>query len=217
MRVVVADDAVLLREGILRILADDAITVTAVVGTAEALLDHVAEAAPELAIVDIRMPPTFTDEGLRAARIIREHHPATAVLLLSQHVQVGGALDLFTADAGGLGYLLKDRIIDIDDFLAAVRRVAAGGSVLDPIVIRALVERRSPSGALAALSGREREVLSLMAQGLSNAAVAARLFVGLRTVETHVNSVFTKLGLPPTPDEHRRVRAVVAYLNGERP
>ncbi|WP_250291137.1 response regulator transcription factor [Frankia sp. CiP1_Cm_nod1] len=143
-----------------------------------------------------------------------EHHPATAVLLLSQHVQVGGALDLFTADAGGLGYLLKDRIIEIDDFLASIRRIAAGGSVLDPIVIRALVERRAPASALAALSERERDVLGLMAQGLSNTAIAARLVVGLRTVETHVASVFTRLGLLPTPDEHRRVRAVVTYLNG---
>jgi DNA-binding NarL/FixJ family response regulator len=217
MRVAIADDAVLLREGIGRILTDDAITVSAVVGDADALLAHVAGTSPDLAIVDIRMPPTFTDEGLRAARAIRAHHPATAVLLLSQHVQVGGALDLFTADAGGLGYLLKDRIIEIDDFLASIRRIAAGGSVLDPIVIRALVERRSPGGALSALSGRERDVLSLMAQGLSNTAIAARLIVGLRTVETHVTSVFTKLGLLPTADEHRRVRAVITYLNGNHP
>ena len=214
VRVVLADDAVLLREGILRILADDGITVCAVVGDAPALLDQVARTAPDLAIVDIRMPPTFTDEGLRAARTIRTDHPSTAVLLLSQHVQVGGALDLFTSDAGGLGYLLKDRIIEIDEFLASIRRVAAGGCVLDPIVIRALVERRSPTDALASLSDRERDVLSLMAQGLSNTAIATYLVLGLRTVETHVASVFTKLGLLPTQDEHRRVRAVVTFLNG---
>jgi len=213
MRVVLADDAVLLREGIHRILTDDGITVSAAVGDVDALLDHVAAAAPDLAVIDIRMPPTFTDEGLRAARTVRERHPGTAVLLLSQHVQVGGALDLFTTDASGLGYLLKDRIIEIDDFLAAIRRVAAGGSVIDPIVIRALVERRSPTDTLGLLSDREREVLSLMAQGLSNPAIATRLFVGLRTIETHVASVFTKLGLLPTPDEHRRVRAVITYLN----
>ncbi|MGF7235138.1 MAG: response regulator [Frankia sp.] len=213
MRVVLADDAVLLREGIARILADEGITVTAVVGDVDALLDHIADAAPDLAIVDIRMPPTFTDEGLRAARTVRERHPATAVLLLSQHVQVGGALDLFAAGAGGLGYLLKDRVIEIDDFVASLRRVAAGGSVIDPIVIRALVERRSPTDPLAALSDRERDVLTLMAQGLSNPAIASRLYVGLRTIETHVASVFTKLGLLPTPDEHRRVRAVITYLN----
>nr|WP_041261589.1 response regulator transcription factor [Pseudofrankia inefficax] len=214
MRVVIADDAMLLREGVLRILADDQITVTGVVGDPESLLDHVAREAPDLAIVDIRMPPTFTDEGLRAARAIRADHPGTAVLLLSQHVQVGGALDLFTAGAGGLGYLLKDRVIEIDDFLAAVRRVAAGGSVVDPVVIRALVQRRSGLGAGATLSDRERDVLSLMAQGLSNGAIAARLVVSLRTVETHVASIFTKLGLLPTPEEHRRVRAVITYLNG---
>ncbi|MBL7487755.1 response regulator transcription factor [Frankia sp. AgB1.9] len=214
MRVVIADDAVLLREGVLRILADDRITVTGVVGDPDSLLDHVAREAPDLAIVDIRMPPTFTDEGLRAARAIRADHPGTAVLLLSQHVQVGGALDLFTAGAGGLGYLLKDRVIEIDDFLAAVRRVAAGGSVVDPVVIRALVQRRSPLGAGATLSERERDVLSLMAQGLSNGAIAARLVVSLRTVETHVASIFTKLGLLPTAEEHRRVRAVITYLNG---
>ncbi|MDT3440285.1 response regulator transcription factor [Pseudofrankia sp. BMG5.37] len=212
-RVVVADDAVLLREGVLRILADDQITVTGVVGEPDSLLDHVAREAPDLAIVDIRMPPTFTDEGLRAARAIRATHPGTAVLLLSQHVQVGGALDLFSDGAGGLGYLLKDRVIEIDDFLAAVRRVAAGGSVVDPVVIRALVQRRSPVGTVATLSDREREVLSLMAQGLSNTAIAARLVVSLRTVETHVASIFTRLGLLPAADENRRVRAVITYLN----
>jgi DNA-binding NarL/FixJ family response regulator len=216
VRVVVADDSVLLREGVLRILTTDGLTASGV-GDAAALLDHVAAQAPELAIVDIRMPPSFTDEGLRAARAIRTRHPATAVLLLSQHVQVGGALDLFVDDTGGgLGYLLKDRIIEIDDFLDAVRRVARGGSVLDPIVVRALIQRRSPADPLARLSDREREVLALMAHGLSNHGIAARLVLSLRTVESHVASVFTGLGLLPAQDEHRRVQAVVTYLKGER-
>jgi len=216
MRVALADDSALLREGIARILADDGITVTAAVADGPTLLTHLAHRAadaPDLAILDIRMPPTFSDEGLRAARLIRQRHPGTAILLLSQHVQVGGVLDLFTRDAAGLGYLLKDRIIEIDDFLAAVRRTAAGGCAIDPAVVRALVERRGAAEALDALSERELEVLRLMAEGLSNSAIAGRIVISIRTVETHVASIFTKLGLLPTPEEHRRVRAVLLYLN----
>ncbi|HWG72461.1 MAG TPA: response regulator transcription factor [Acidimicrobiales bacterium] len=207
-----ADDAVLLREGLVRILAEDDLEVVGAVGDVDALLACVDHTRPDLAIIDVRMPPTFTDEGVRAAREIRERYPTMGVLLLSQHVHAGGALRLFDSDAGGLGYLLKDRVLEIDEFLSAVRRVGTGGTAVDPLVIAALVRRGAPDTPLAVLSDREREVLSMMAEGLSNAAIAERLVVGQRTVETHINSIFTKLGLLPTAVEHRRVRAVVTYL-----
>jgi DNA-binding NarL/FixJ family response regulator len=212
MRIAVADDAVLLREGLVRILAEDDLEVVGAVGDVDALLACVDHTRPDLAIIDVRMPPTFTDEGVRAAREIRERYPTMGVLLLSQHVHAGGALRLFDSDAGGLGYLLKDRVLEIDEFLSAVRRVGTGGTAVDPLVIAALVRRGAPDTPLAVLSDREREVLSMMAEGLSNAAIAERLVVGQRTVETHINSIFTKLGLLPTAVEHRRVRAVVTYL-----
>lgn len=212
MRIVVADDSVLLREGLVRILTDEGFEIVAVASDEESALAAVAGTRPDLLVLDVRMPPTFSDEGVRVARRVRELHPTTAVLLLSQHIHVGGALELFENERGGLGYLLKDRVIDIDGFLDAVRRVAGGGSVIDPVVVQALVTRRDPSAPLDGLTARERDVLALMAEGLSNAAVATRLVVSLRTVETHVNSVFLKLDLPPTTEEHRRVRAVVAYL-----
>jgi len=212
MRVVLADDALLLREGLQRILVADGFDVVAAVGDGPALLSAVTAEQPDLAIVDVRMPPTFTDEGIHAARQIRKDHPEVGVLLLSQHVHVGGALELFQANAQGLGYLLKDRVLEIDDFLSAVRRVGSGGSAMDPIVIQALVQRNANDDPLADLSDREREVLALMAEGVSNPAIAQRLVVSPRTVETHVASIFAKLGLIPTTEEHRRVRAVVTYL-----
>jgi DNA-binding NarL/FixJ family response regulator len=209
---VVAEDSVLLREGLVRVLAEDGFDVVGVAQDEASALAVVAATKPDVAILDVRMPPSFSDEGIRTARQIRADHPGTAVLLLSQHVHVGGALELFDQGRGGLGYLLKDRIIEIDGFLDALRRVAEGGSVLDPAVVQALVSRRDPAQPLDALTARELDVLALMAEGLSNGAVAARLVVSLRTVETHVNNVFLKLHLTPTTEEHRRVRAVVAYL-----
>lgn len=212
MRVAVADDAVLLRAGLGRILAEDGFDVVGAVGDVDSLLDCIEQTRPDLAIVDVRMPPTFTDEGIRAAKEIRARFPGVGVLLLSQHVHAGGALELFQADAEGLGYLLKDRVLEIDEFLSAVRRVGNGGTAVDPLVVRALVQRGASPNPLGALSDRELEVLAAMAEGLSNGAIADRLVVSPRTVETHVNSVFTKLGLLPTAAEHRRVRAVVTYL-----
>jgi DNA-binding NarL/FixJ family response regulator len=209
---VVADDSVLLREGLVRLLAEDGIDVVAVAHDESSALEAVAATNPDMVVLDVRMPPTFSDEGIRAARQIRADRPEIALLLLSQHVHVGGALELFERDRGGLGYLLKDRVIEIDGFLDAVRRVAAGGSVVDPAIVAALVSRRDPAQPLDVLTERELDVLSLMAEGLSNRAVAARLVLSLRTVETHVNNVFLKLGLGPTTEEHRRVRAVVTYL-----
>lgn len=208
----VADDSVLLREGLVRLLAEDGIDVVAVAHDESSALEAVAATNPDMVVLDVRMPPTFSDEGIRAARQIRADRPEIALLLLSQHVHVGGALELFERDRGGLGYLLKDRVIEIDGFLDAVRRVAAGGSVVDPAIVAALVSRRDPAQPLDVLTERELDVLSLMAEGLSNRAVAARLVLSLRTVETHVNNVFLKLGLGPTTEEHRRVRAVVTYL-----
>jgi serine/threonine-protein kinase len=209
---VVVDDSVLLREGLVRILTDDGLDVVGSGGQGTEALALVAEHAPDLLILDVRMPPTFTDEGITVARTIRHSANPTAVLLLSQHVHVGGALDLFDDEGQGLGYLLKDRVLDLDDFLTAVRYVGRGGSVLDPLVVRALVTRRDPLLLLNDLSHREIEVLELMAGGLSNTAIATRLVVSTRTVETHVNNVFLKLDLHPTEDENRRVRAVVTYL-----
>ncbi len=212
MRIVVVDDSILLREGLARILSDEGFEVVAMAHDEESALATVADTEPDLLVLDVRMPPTFSDEGIRVARQVRDRHPATAVLLLSQHVHVGGALELFENNVGGLGYLLKDRVIEIEGFLEAVRRVAAGGSVIDPLIVKALVTRRDPAQPLEVLTAREVDVLTLMAEGLSNAAVAKRLVVSLRTVETHVNNVFLKLGLPPTTEDHRRVRAVVTYL-----
>jgi DNA-binding NarL/FixJ family response regulator len=216
MRVVVADDAVLLREGLVRILRDAGFDVVAVADEPDSLVQSVAALRPDLAIVDVRMPPTYTDEGIVAAGAIRRDHRDTAVLLLSQHVQVGGAVELFGQDEGGIGYLLKDRVVEIDDFLDAARRVAAGGTALDPIVVSALVRAQDPSGPVAALTDREREVLALMAEGLTNPAIADRLVLSLRTVESHVGSVFTKLRFDDGVGEDRRVRAVVTYLTAVR-
>jgi DNA-binding NarL/FixJ family response regulator len=213
MRVVLADDSLLLREGVARVLEESGFEVVAQSGTAEDLLRHVAMHKPNVAIVDIRMPPTHTDEGLRAAQTIRAQHPQVGVLVLSQYVEPTYAMELLADNAEGVGYLLKDRVSDLDEFAAAVRRVAEGGSALDPAVVSQLVGRRRREDPLEELSPREREVLALMAEGRSNAAVAQRLFVTERAVEKHVTSIFQKLRLPATEEDHRRVLAVLRYLN----
>ena len=212
MSVVLADDSVLLREGIAMLLADAGFDVVAQSDNAEDLLRHVSMHRPKVAIVDIRMPPTHTDEGLRAAREIRERCPGTAVLVLSQYVEAAYAMDLFSESTEGLGYLLKDRVGDVNEFAAAVRRVAEGGSALDPAVVGELLGRRREHDPLEDLTPREREVLEHMAEGRSNQAIADRLFVTLRAVEKHVTSIFSKLGLPATTDDHRRVLAVLVFL-----
>ena len=213
-RIVLADDDVLLREGIARLLEDTGMEVVAQSGTAEDLLRHVAMHKPDVAIVDIRMPPTQSDEGLRAAQQIRERFPGVGVLVLSQYVEPGYALELLSESAEGVGYLLKDRVSDVEEFAAAVRRVAEGGSALDPSVVQTLVGRRRKADPLDELTPREREVLELMAEGRSNQAIAERLFITLRAVEKHVTSIFTKLRLPATAEDHRRVLAVLTYLRG---
>ncbi len=214
MRVVLAEDSVLLREGVARLLEEAGFEVVAQSGNAEDLLRHVAMHKPDVAVVDIRMPPTHTDEGLVAAREIRERHPDVGVLLLSQYVEPGYAMALLETSAEGVGYLLKDRVADLEQFGTAVRRVADGGSALDPAVVSELVGRKRADDPLDQLTAREREVLGLMAEGRSNQAIAERLFVTLRAVEKHVTSIFTKLGLPASTDDHRRVLAVLAYLRG---
>jgi DNA-binding NarL/FixJ family response regulator len=203
---------VLLREGIASLLAGKGFEIVGQSGTAEDLLLKVRSYSPDVAIVDIKMPPTQTDEGLRAAKEIREKHPETAVLVLSQYVEEGYALELLQDSAEGVGYLLKDRVYDLADFVAAVKRVAGGGSALDPSVVSQLVGRRRGENPLDDLSPREREVLQLMAEGLSNAAIGARIFLTERGVEKHVTSIFQKLRLPVAADTHRRVLAVVAFL-----
>jgi len=215
VRVVIAEDSALFREGLARILADGGFEVTAQAKDADELLRAIRMEPPDVAVVDIRMPPTHTDEGARAAREIRERHPEVGVLVLSQVVEAAHALDLFSDRPEGFGYLLKDRVLEIDDFLESVRRVGRGGSAIDPEVIAQLFGRkREVDGPLADLSPREREVLTLMAEGLSNHGICRRLFLSPKTVETHVHAIFTKLGLSPAPDDHRRVLAVLALLRG---
>ena len=213
MRVVLADDSVLLREGIAKLLDEAGFDVAGQSGTADDLLLKVRSYKPDVAIVDIRMPPTHTDEGLRAAKEIRERHPGVGVLVLSQYVEAGYALELLQGSAEGVGYLLKDRVADVSEFADAVRRVGDGGSALDPTVVSRLVGRRRGEDPLDALTPREREVLELMAEGRSNQAIAEKLVVTPRAVEKHVTSIFTKLGLPASAEDHRRVLAVVTYLN----
>jgi DNA-binding NarL/FixJ family response regulator len=212
LRVVVADDSVLLRDGVVRLLTDSGIEVVAAVGDADALLDAVVEHEPDLCLVDVRMPPTHTDEGLRAAIEIRRRHPDIAVLVLSQYVEERYAGELLQGDVSGVGYLLKDRVIDIDDFLASLRRVAAGGSAVDAEVISQILGRSRRAGELDRLTPREREVLTLMAEGLSNAGIAERLVVSHGAVEKHISNVFMKLGLDVEDGNHRRVLAVLTYL-----
>jgi DNA-binding NarL/FixJ family response regulator len=212
MRVVIADDSVLLREGIARLLEEAGFDVVGQADDADQLLLKVRSYSPEVAIVDIRMPPTHTDEGLVAAREIRASHPGTGVLVLSQYVEPDYALDLLSDSAEGVGYLLKDRVSDVTEFAAAVRRVGEGGSALDPTVVSQLVGRRRADDPLAVLTPREREVLGLMAEGRSNQAISERLVVTERAVEKHVTNIFAKLGLTATAEDHRRVRAVLALL-----
>ena len=212
--VALADDSVLLREGIARLLADSGFDIVAQSDNPDDLLRHVGMHKPSVAIVDIRMPPTHTDEGLRAAREIRQRFPETAVLVLSQYVEAAYAMDLFSESTERLGYLLKDRVADFDEFATAVRRVADGGSALDPAVVGELLGRTRQHDPLGLLTPREREVLELMAEGRSNQAIADRLFVTLRAVEKHVTGIFVKLDLPATTDDHRRVLAVLAFLQG---
>ena len=212
LRVVVADDSVLLREGVVRLLEEAGLEVVGQAGDAEDLLRKVGAHRPDVALVDIRMPPTNTDDGLRAALDIRSRFPDTGVLVLSQYVEEGYALELVGDAAGGVGYLLKDRVADVERFADAVRRVAEGGSALDPEVVAQLVGRARRDDPLEALTPREREVLELMAEGRSNAAIAAHLIVTERAVEKHVTSIFGKLGLAPAPEDHRRVLAVLTFL-----
>jgi DNA-binding NarL/FixJ family response regulator len=212
MRVVIADDSVLLREGIAQLLTREGFTVAATVATAEDLIEQVAIHQADVVIVDIRMPPTHTDEGLRAAATLRQAHPRLGILLLSQWVHAGRALDLFRTGGTALGYLLKDRVTDVDDFLDAIRRIARGGCVLDPDVIAALIPTGPDNNPLRGLTDRERQVLALMAEGRTNTAIAQQLYLGRKTVETHVNAIFSKLGLQPTTDDNRRVRAVLTWL-----
>jgi DNA-binding NarL/FixJ family response regulator len=211
VRIVIAEDTVLLREGLAGLLEDAGHEVVARVGDAEALLAVVAEHQPEVAIVDVRMPPTYEDEGTRAAVEIRSRYPETAVLVLSQSVEARYAVELVRG-GGGFGYLLKDRVLDVDDFLDAVRRVAAGGSALDPEVVATLLEPDGAADPLSALTAREREVLGLMAEGRANAGIAQRLWLTEKTVETHVRSILGKLGLQVSEQDNRRVLAVLTYL-----
>jgi DNA-binding NarL/FixJ family response regulator len=212
LRVVVADDSVLLREGLVRLLEESGFDVVGQAGDAEDLMRKVGAHKPDVAVVDVRMPPTHTDEGLRAAHRIRSEQPTTAVLVLSQYVEEAYALDLLSESTERTGYLLKDRVSDVDTFTDAVRRVANGGSALDPEVVALLLGRRRREDPLESLTAREREVLGLMAEGRSNNAIAEALVVTERAVEKHVTSIFSKLDLPPTVEDHRRVLAVLAYL-----
>jgi DNA-binding NarL/FixJ family response regulator len=212
MRVVIAEDSVLLREGLARVLSDGGFEVLAQAANAEELKNAVRRYKPDVAVVDVRMPPTQTDEGARAAVEIRVESPDVGVLLLSQVIEATHALTLISEQPEGFGYLLKDRVLEIDDFLESVRRVGRGGTAIDPEVIGQLLGRRRDGDPLSELTPREREVLELMAQGLSNRGVCDKLVVSPKTVETHVNSIFWKLGLMPAPDEHRRVLAVLAFL-----
>jgi DNA-binding NarL/FixJ family response regulator len=210
MRVVIAEDTVLLREGLAGLLQDAGHEVVGRAGDADSLLALVSEHSPDLAVVDVRMPPDYDDEGTRAAAEIRRSHPETAVLVLSQHIETRHIVEL--AAGGGFGYLLKDRVLDVDDFLDAARRIADGGSALDPQVVATLIGAPRPVAALDELSPREREVLSLMAEGRTNAGIARRLWLTERTVEAHVRTILMKLGLTATGDDHRRVLAVLTYL-----
>ena len=211
MRVVIAEDTVLLREGLAGLLEDDGHDVVGRAGDADVLLALVAEHEPDLAIVDVRMPPDYDDEGTQAAATIRRTHPETAVLVLSQHIETRHVVELVAA-GGGFGYLLKDRVLDVDEFLEAIQRVSAGGSALDPQVVSRLLSTQGAVDPLAELSPREREVLSLMAEGRTNAGIATRLWLTEKTVETHVRSILGKLGLPVSSEDNRRVLAVLAYL-----
>lgn len=210
LRVVIAEDSAVVREGIARLLEDAGYDVVAKVGDADALTAAVEAERPDVVIADIRMPPTLTDDGARAAEQLRHRYPRLPILLLSQHIETSHSVML--AAQGAFGYLLKDRVLEVDDFLDALARVARGGSALDPEVVASLVRSNGSGGPLAALSSRERDVLGLMAEGRSNAAIAAQLTLAERTVESHIGSLLSKLGLTDTADGHRRVLAVLTYL-----
>jgi DNA-binding NarL/FixJ family response regulator len=212
VRAVIAEDSLLLREGVARILDAAGVDVVGQCATADELLRKVGSAAPDVAIIDIRLPPTHNDEGMRAALEIRNRHPAVGVLVLSQYVELGLALKLLAESADGAGYLLKDRITDVDEFVASVRRVADGGSALDPSIVSTLLARQRRDDPLDRLTPREREVLELMATGSSNGGIAERLVISQRAVEKYVSSIFGKLGLPSSPSESRRVLAVLLFL-----
>jgi DNA-binding NarL/FixJ family response regulator len=209
---VIAEDAVMLREGLIRLLADEDIETVATSGDGTGLVDAVRENRPDLAIVDVRMPPSFTDEGLRAALEVRRQVPGTPILVFSQYVEERYATDLIGGGTEGVGYLLKERVADVAEFVSAVRRVAAGGTVIDPEVIAQLLGRRRRGDRLDTLTPRERQVLALMAEGMSNGAVARRLVVTDGAVEKHISNIFLKLDLQHTESTHRRVKAVLAYL-----
>ena len=210
MRVVIAEDQVLLREGLGRLFEDAGHEVAASLGDADGLQPAITRHDPDLVVLDIRMPPTFTDEGARAARETKQAHPELGVLVLSQHIETAHAVELVTL--GGFGYLLKDRVLEVAEFLAAAERVAKGGSALDPLVVGSLVGARGEDDPLAELTEREREVLQLVAEGLTNAGIAKRLHLSERTVEAHVRHVLMKLGIPEGEDDHRRVLAVLTHL-----
>jgi len=215
VRILICEDSVLLREGLVRLLEDAGHEVVAAVGDATALLSAVSHHQPDLAVIDVRMPPTFTDEGVRAAVLIRQQDPEVALLVLSQYVEERYASDLIADSSHGLGYVLKDRVADIEDFLSVVSDVGAGGTWLDPEVIQQIFVRSRRRRTLEQLTPREREVLSLMAQGRSNQAIADALFVSAGSVEKHISSLLTKLDLPPVDGENRRVMAVLRYLESE--
>ncbi|WP_328630022.1 response regulator transcription factor [Streptomyces lycii] len=212
MRVIVAEDSVLLREGLVRLLQEAGFTVAGQAGTAEEALSRAARCRPDVALMDIRMPPTHTDEGVRAALALRESLPDTGVLLLSQYVETGNAVRVMAREPRGFGYLLKNRVADIGELTDAVKRVGAGETVVDPEVVARLMGRPRVAGGPDVLTPREREVLALMAEGRSNEAISERLYISAKTTETHVRNVFTKLGLEPCPEDHRRVLAVLAHL-----
>ncbi len=215
MRVVIAEDSALLREGVVRLLQEGGMEVVGQAVDGDDLLLKVRSYEPDVAIVDIRMPPTHTDEGARAAEQIRAEHPEVAILILSQVIDASFALRFFTEQPEGFGYLLKDRVLEVDDFLDAVRRVARGGTAVDPEVVTQLLGRRRPDDPLAELTEREREILALMAEGRSNSGIGHKLFLSPKTVETHVHRIFRKLGLDAAPDDNRRVLAVLAYLHDD--
>ena len=216
MRVVLADDAIILREGLARLLQEAGFEVIGLAADGDALIKLVERTTPDVAIIDIRMPPTHTDEGLRAAKTIRERWPKVGLLVLSQHVNTRYALELLSAGTDGVGYLLKERVSDLAELAASVTRVGNGGSVLDPAVVGELVGRRRPSeNPVEHLTSREREVLALMAEGRSNQAIAETLFITDHTVEKHVKNILGTLHLPQSPDDHRRVLAVITYLNSQ--
>lgn len=215
MRIVLAEDSALLREGLARVLADAGFEVVAAVGDAERLLEAVGEHLPDVVVTDVRMPPGQLDEGLRAARDIRTRHPRIGILVLSHYVESRQAVRLLEQGSDGVGYLLKDRVGDVQQLAAAVRRVAQGGSVIDAEVVAQLFGRQRGDDELGRLSPREREILALMAEGLSNSAICERLFISPKTIERHIGSIFTKLDLPPTAEGNRRVVAVLRYLRGE--